>query len=88
MIYGNHNKRKGDIVQIARWEQAELERAQTWYNSKPWTIDDVKFIVTDIDYYHRKIRLLPKNPNFSVEGFVVSLDATSLIKVGSLADEK
>ena len=86
MIYGNHNKKKGDIVQIARWEDETLRRASLVYDTRIWTIDDVRFIVLDIEYNWRKIRLIPRNPKVGTEVFYVDLDATSLIRVGRLSD--
>ena len=84
MIYGNHSKRKGDIVQIYRWEAELLDRAARFYNVKPWCIDEMKFVIVLIDYNMRKIRIVPKNMHG--DAFFVNLDDTSLMKVGSLAD--
>ena len=84
MIYGNHKLRKGDIVQIYRWETELLDRAARFYNVRPWCIDDMKFVIVLIDYNMRKIRIVPKNMHGDV--FFVNLDDTSLMKVGSLAD--
>ena len=84
MIYGNHSKRRGDVVQIYRWETELLDRAARFYNVKPWCIDDMKFVIVRIDYHMRKIVIVPKNMHGDV--FFVNLDDTSLMKVGSLAD--
>lgn len=84
MIYGNHKLRKGDIVRIYRWEPELLDKAARFYNIKPWCIDDMKFIVIMIDYHLRKIRLIPKNTSGDV--LFVDMDATSLMKVGTLAE--
>ena len=86
--HGNHDLRKGDIVQIARWEPELLAQMDTLFKVKPWTIDDVKFVVVIIDHNRRSIGIIPKDPRITQLAQVVGrvpLDGASLIRVGRLA---
>ena len=67
MIYGNHNKKKGDVVKIARWDDRALLNT-AWQmdipsNSGPSRrsvcelIAEMTFFVVDIDYYERKVHM-------------------------------
>ena len=82
----NHDLRKGDIVQIARWEPELLAEMDMLFKVKPWTIDDVKFVVVIIDHHGRSIGIIPKNqrPTSYIIGRV-PLDGASLIRVGRLS---
>jgi hypothetical protein len=84
--YGNHSKRKGDIVQIARWETELLEKFDKFYEVKPWKIDEVKFIVVVIDHSTRTIGIIPKNERIKQIVGRVPLDSASLIRVGRLSE--
>ena len=84
----NHELRKGDIVQIARWEPELLAELDMLFKVKPWTIDDVKFVVVIIDYHRRSIGIIPKDQRITQLAQVVGrvlLDGASLIRVGRLA---
>jgi hypothetical protein len=83
--YGNHNKRKGDIVQIARWEIELLEKFDKFYEVSPRKIDEVKFIVVIVDLNNRTIGIIPKNERIKQVVGRVPLDGASLIRVGRLA---
>ena len=100
MIYGNHEKRKGDIVKIARWDDSALLTA-AWLldfksNSGPQRravcehIACMFFVVVDINYTARRIFLAPiKHPNGKKQEICatwvnVALDETNLIRVGRL----
>lgn len=87
MIYGNHSKKKGDIVQIARWDDDLLYEMSKLYQVEPWKIDEVKFIIVVIDYSRRTIGFIPNNPRISQIIGCVPLDATNLIRVGRLVDK-
>lgn len=84
MIYGNHSKKKGDVVQIARWDEDTLSAAGIFYNNKRHVMDEVKFIVVEVHYGYRLIRLMPKNKSVGLDVFFVKLDETNLIKVGQI----
>lgn len=82
MIYGNHNKRRGDIVTVARWDTGTLRDIK---DSAPGEDPGAKkFIVTDIMYDKRLILLTGYGHLLSR---IVSLDDTNLIRVGRLADK-
>ena len=86
--HANHDLRKGDIVQIARWEPELLAELDTLFKVKPWTIDDVKFVVVIIDHRARTIGIIPKNERITQLVHVVGrvpLDGASLIRVGRLS---
>ena len=83
--HGNHDLRKGDIVQIARWEPELLAELDTLFRIKPWTIDDVKFVVVIIDHRARTIGIIPKNERIKQIVGHIPLDGASLIRVGRLA---
>ncbi len=84
--YGNHNKRKGDIVQIARWEPELLEKFDKFYEVRLWKIDEVKFIVVVIDLSNRTIGIIPKNERIKQVIGRIHLDDASLIRVGRLSE--
>jgi hypothetical protein len=81
----NHDLRKGDIVQIARWEPELLAELDMLFRIKPWIIDDVKFVVVIIDHRARTIGIIPKNERITQALGRVPLDGASLIRVGRLA---
>lgn len=100
MIYGNHDKRKGDIVKIARWDDRAL-MAAAWLldfksNSGPQRralcehIACMFFVVADINHTARRIFLAPirnhkgKNPEICEKWVNVALDDTNLILEGKL----
>ena len=83
--HGNHDLRKGDIVQIARWEPELLAQMDLFFRVKPWAIDDVKFIVVIVDHHSRSIGIIPKNQRITQLIGHVPLDGASLIRVGRLA---
>lgn len=82
--HANHDLRKGDVVQIARWEPELLAELDRLFKVKHWTIDDVMFVVVIIDHYSRSIGIIPKNER--IRQFIgrVPLDDSSLIRVGRL----
>ena len=85
--HANHDLRKGDIVQIARWEPELLAQMDMLFRVKPLTIDDVKFVVVIIDHHRRSIGIIPKDPRITQLAQVVGrvpLDGASLIRVGRL----
>ncbi len=82
----NHELRKGDIVQIARWEPELLAELDMLFKVKPGTIDDVKFVVVTIDHRSRSIGIIPKNPRTNQFIGRVPLDGASLVRVGRLSD--
>ena len=91
MIYGNHNKRRGDIVKIARWDEEVISIVETRYLHE--SAGDIEFIIIDIDHYRREIVLRPswirtqgvkKSMQFAT--YRVLLDDTNLIRVGRLAE--
>lgn len=82
----NHELKKGDIVQIARWEPELLDQMDDYFGAKPWTIDDVKFIVVIIDYHSRTIGIIPKNSKIRQVVGRVPLDGASLIRVGRISE--
>ena len=83
--HANHDLRKGDIVQIARWEPELLAELDTLFKVKPWTIDDVKFVVVIIDHRARTIGIIPKNERIKQIVGHIPLDGASLIRVGRLS---
>ena len=82
----NHELRKGDIVQIARWETELLEKFDKFYEVKPWKIDEVKFIVVVVDLGSRTIGIVPKNERIKQVVGRIHLDDTSLIRVGRMSE--
>ena len=82
--HGNHSLRKGDIVQIARWEPELLAQMDSYFSVKPWTIDDVMFVIVVIDHYSRSIGVIPKNERIKQVIGRIRLDDSSLIRVGRL----
>ena len=84
--HGNHDLVKGDIVQIARWEPELLAEMDMLFRVKPWTIDDVKFIVVIIDHHSRSVGIIPKNQRITQLIGRVPLDGASLIRVGRLSE--
>lgn len=84
--YGNHNKRKGDIVQIARWEAELLEKFERFYEVKPGKIDEVKFIVMTIDHHSRTVGIIPEDERIKQVIGRIHLDDTSLIRVGRMSE--
>ena len=83
--HANHDLRKGDIVQIARWEPELLAELDALFRIKPWTIDDVKFVVVIIDHRARTIGIIPKNERIKQIVGHIPLDGASLIRVGRLS---
>ena len=83
--HGSHDLRKGDIVQIARWEPELLTQMDSYFNPSPCKIDEVKFIVVIIDHYSRTIGIIPKNERIKQVVGRVPLDAASLIRVGRIS---
>lgn len=84
MICGNHDRRKGDIVTVARWDESEMKSMRDWYRcNDPGAI---KFYVRDIDYGDRQIVLapMPSKANHQIY-YRVSLDETNLLKAGQLS---
>lgn len=82
----NHEIRKGDIVQIARWEPELLFQLGTYFNCSLLKIDEVKFVVVIIDHSTRTIGIIPKNERIKQIVSRVPLDGASLIRVGRLSD--
>lgn len=82
----NHEIRKGDIVQIARWEPELLFKLGTYFNCSLLKIDEVKFVVVTIDHSTRTIGIIPKNERIKQVISRVPLDGASLIRVGRLSD--
>ena len=105
MIFGNHERRKGDIVTIARWDEQALMTTAWRFNIRPISghqrrkaceaMACMQFVVADIDYYHRKMKLAvlfehrktgALSPAKHKDNFtVVELDETNLIRVGRLS---
>ena len=83
--HANHDLRKGDIVQIARWEPELLAQMDDYFGAKPWTIDDIKFVVVIIDHRARTIGIIPKNERIKQIVGHIPLDGASLIRVGRLS---
>ena len=79
MIYGNHEKRKGDIVKIARWDDKHMEMLSKLV-PKGKDPGAIKFEIWHICYKERMIYLKSKIVNWAV-----SLDDTNLIRVGRLS---
>lgn len=73
MIYGNHNKRKGDIVKIAAWDEPALLNVAESFRIYPQTIkmqkeaigfvSSLEFAVIGVDYNSRKIIISPIGVN-------------------------
>lgn len=82
--HSNHDKKIGDIVQIARWEEHILEDAAAFFGFKPHLIDDVKFEIIGSDVRSGKIYLVisPVHRKHKNRGFLVDVNGASLIKVG------
>lgn len=81
MIYGNHNKKKGDVVTIARWDDAEMANLNFRFQAQYKDPGEIRFIIYEIDYYARAVLLKMEKMKFN---WAVSLDATNLIRVGRL----
>lgn len=79
MIYGNHNKKKGDIVKIARWDGREMNLLKTRLGTSCKDPGELTFMIVLIDYSTRDIFLQKKGLNWAVR-----LDETNLIKVGQI----
>ena len=84
--YFNHEIRKGDIVQIARWEPELLAQMDRYFNPSPCKIDEVKFIVVTINHHGRTIGIIPKNERIKQVVGRVPLDTASLIRVGRMSE--
>lgn len=82
----NHELRKGDIVQIARWEPVLLCQLGIYFNCSFFKIDEVKFVVVIIDHGTRTIGIIPKNERIKQIVGRVSMDGASLVRVGRLSD--
>ena len=96
MIYGNHNKKKGDIVSIARWDDQALLYAAFQVGVHPQSgparravcekVAQARFAVVHIDYHHRKVildEIIKGKPDEGMRVWV-DLDETNLIKQGTL----
>ena len=85
MIYGNHDMRKSDVVKIAKWEDALVEKVARAYNEKIASVEDGKFYVAHIDYKHRIIGIIPVvGSKLCAAMYELPLDDTTLIRVGRL----
>ena len=89
MIYGNHNKKRGDIVKIARWDGDTIVRAALNYGVKPEEAEEIEFVVWKVLYFERYVVLVPLYSNrLTNMHFVVNLDETNLIRVSRMAEER
>lgn len=89
MIYGNHNKRRGDIVKIARWDIDTIVRIALNYRVKTEEAEEIEFVVWKVMYYERYIVLVPYAAHVHTNAhFVVNLDETNLIRVGRMTEER
>ena len=79
MIYGNHDKKKGDIVSIARWDLSEMRQLKYRLGSSCNDPGVLKFVIVFIDYNTRDIFLEKSGLRWAVR-----LDETNLIKHGKL----
>lgn len=78
MIYGNHDKRKGDVVVVARWDEKQM-RLLSKLLPKGKDPGTVRFEIWNIDYSVRTIYMKSKTVNWAID-----LDDTNLIRVGRL----
>lgn len=89
MIYGNHNKRRGDIVRVARWDQDLVQKAADFLHTTRPIAETKEFVVSRIDYYGRTMHLMPKGlKEDHGRFFIVNLDDTNLIRVGRLGSKE
>ena len=102
MIYGNHDKRKGDIVKVARWDDQALLMI-AWQrgirsNSGPQrravceAMAERSFLIVNIDYYARLIFLVMVSDRTHTiledQRVHVEMDNTNLIRVGRLGEKE
>ena len=89
MIYGNHNKKRGDIVKIAKWDVDAVVEAALRYGIKPEEVEDTEFVVWKVLYFERYVVLVPLYSNrLTNMHFVVNLDETNLIRVSRMTEER
>lgn len=83
MMHGNHNKRMGDVVTVARWDEHLMRAVHGRY--LPPDPGAMRFYVARVDYQHRAMALIPVNvAKHGKAYFVISLDDTNLIRVGRM----
>ena len=89
MIFGNHNKQRGDIVKIARWDADAVAGAALRYGVKPKEAEEIEFVVWKVMYFERYVVLVPLHSNrLTNMHFVVNLDDTNLIRVSRMTEER
>ena len=89
MIYGNHEKRRGDIVRIARWDGDTIVRVALNYKVRTEEAEEIEFVVWKVMYYERYIILVPRHTHiFTNAHIVVNLDETNLIRVSRMTEER
>lgn len=89
MIYGNHEKRRGDIVRIARWDGDTIVRVALNYKVRTEEAEEIEFVVWKVMYYERYIILVPHHAHiFTSAHIVVNLDDTNLIRVSRMTEER
>ena len=93
MIYGNHNKRKGDIVKLARWDEELIKKAAEFNKVSEEVIAEKKFVIVWIDFYRRqmKLNMVHTRDSEKIPGpafVVVNLDETNIIRVGRLENKE
>jgi len=91
--FGNHNKRKGDIVRIAKWDKEALANIKKKIDVTTKRnglreflipVDELLFVIVSIDYERRHIRLDPTSSYIAGMYWSVHLDETNLIRVDRL----
>ena len=87
MIYGNHDMKKSDIVKVATWEPELIKELATAFRANEAVIEDARFVVENIDYKNRLILIMAHTSKLITAMYAISLDATSLIRVGRLYEK-
>jgi len=84
VIFGNRNKKKGDIVKVARWAEEDLARIARDYPKRKKKPDDVHYCVVQINHAMQTVLI---EPLYSRDGSGLSgvdLNDTNLIKIGTI----
>ena len=87
MLHGNHEMKRGDIVKVATWEPELIKELATAFRANEAVIEDARFVVEKIDYKNRLILIMAHTSKLITAMYAISLDATSLIRVGRLYEK-
>lgn len=83
MIYGNHEKKIGDVVTMARWDDEVMADMKRIYGAKDPGV--IRFYIRKINYTTREILLVPMPCKANYQPYcTVPLDETNLLKVGTI----